>query len=139
MVILDTNVLSETLKPAPSPSVAAWFQATSRSSIYTTAITMAEVLYGVEVLPNGARKCALAAAALNIFEVEMTGRILEFTEDAARAYAGIVVKRRSQGRPMSSTDAMIASVALSRRAALATRNTCDFEGCGVRLVNPFLG
>ncbi|MBE0657521.1 MAG: type II toxin-antitoxin system VapC family toxin [Bryobacteraceae bacterium] len=139
MVILDTNVLSETLKPAPSPSVAAWFQATSRSSIYTTAITMAEVLYGVEVLPNGARKRALAAAALNIFEVEMTGRILDFTEDAARAYAGIMARSRAQGRPMSSMDAMIASITLSRRGALATRNTRDFEGCGVRLVNPFRG
>jgi toxin FitB len=139
MVILDTNVLSETLKPAPSPFVAAWFQATNRSSIYTTAITMAEVLYGVQVLPNGARKRALAAAALKIFEVEMTGRILDFTEDAARAYAGIMARSRAQGRPMSSMDAMIASISLSRRAALATRNTRDFEDCGVRLVNPFRG
>ena len=137
MVILDSNVLSETLKPAPSPSVAAWFQATNRSSIYTTAITMAEVLYGVEVLPNGDRKRALAAAALKIFEVEMTGRILDFTEDAARAYASILAKRRSQGRPMTYMDAMIASIALSRQAALATRNARAFEGCGVRLVNPF--
>lgn len=138
MVILDTNVLSESLKPAPSPSVAAWFQATSRSSIYTTSITMAEVLYGVELLPNGARKRALAAAALNIFEVEMTGRILDFTEDAARAYAGLMARTRAHGRPMSSMDAMIASIALSRRAALATRNTRDFEACGLRLLNPFL-
>ncbi|HNY41874.1 MAG TPA: type II toxin-antitoxin system VapC family toxin [Bryobacteraceae bacterium] len=139
MVILDTNVLLESLRPCPSPSVAAWFQATHRSSIYTTSITMAEVLCGIAVLPDGGRKRALMEAAVKIFEVDLADRVLDFTGDAARAYVRIMAARRAAGRPMSSMDAMIAAIAVSHKATLATRNTRDFEGCGVRLVNPFGG
>ena len=137
MVILDTNVLSESFRPVPSPSVAAWFETTSRSSIYTTSITVAEVLYGIAVLPDGGRKRALMDTAVKIFEVDLADRILDFTEAAARAYARIMAGKRSMGRPMSSMDAMIAAIAVSHKAALATRNTRDFDGCGLRLVNPF--
>ena len=137
MVVLDTNVLLESLRPFPSPSVVAWFQATSRSSIYTTSITMAEILYGIALLPEGGRKRVLTDAAGKIFEVDLADRILDFTEDAARAYARIMAARRAGGRPMSGLDAMIAAIALSRKASLATRNTRDFDGCGLRLVNPF--
>jgi hypothetical protein len=137
MVILDTNVLSESFRPNPTPNVAEWLQSTSRSSIYTTTVTMAEVLYGVAVLPDGKRKRALAEAAANTFEVELLGRILDFDESAARAYARILAGKRSMGRPMSAMDAMIAAIAVSRKATLATRNTSDFAGCGLRLVNPF--
>jgi hypothetical protein len=137
MVVLDTNVISELFRPSPSAQVLDWFHAEPKHLLYTTTVTMAEVFAGLEIMPTGRRRATLTRLANHVFERDFDGRILDFTEDAARAYAGIMA--RAQGRPMSSMDAMIASITLSRRAALATRNTRDFEGCGVRLVNPFGG
>ena len=137
MIVLDTNVLSEALKPLPSPIVIDWLAGQEPSSVFTTAITQAEVLYGVETLPAGRHRMRLLAAVEKMFAEEFEGRILPFDEDAARAFAGIVAARDRAGRPISQFDAMIAAIARSHRAAVATRNTADFQDCGVDVINPW--
>lgn len=137
MIILDTNVLSESLKPVPSPTVLLWLAAQEPTSVFITAMTQAEVLYGVERLKPGKRRNQLLAAVEKIFAEALEGRILPFDEDAARAFARVVAGREALGKPISQFDAMIAAVARSHRAAVATRNTGDFEHCGVRIVNPW--
>jgi predicted nucleic acid-binding protein len=106
---------------------------------FVTTVTMAEILFGVELLPRGKRQDNMRAQAQAMFAEDFAGRILPFDEDAARAFAAIAASRRNQGRPITELDAQIAAIARSREAILATRNTADFEGCGVRLVNPWLG
>jgi len=137
MIILDTNVLAEALRPAPSPIVLHWLAALDRTSAFTTTITQAEILYGMESLPPGKRPTALLAAAEAIFAQEFAGRVLPFDEDAARAYSQIVATRDAAGRPISQFDAMIAAIARAHHAIVATRNTSDFHNCGVVLVNPW--
>ena len=138
MILLDTNVLSEALKPLPSPIVLRWLAAQEPSSVFTTSVTQAEVLYGIETLPPGKRRTRLLAAVEKMFAEEFEGRILPFDEDSARAFAGIVAARDAAGRPISQLDAMIAAIARSHRAAVATRNTADFQHCGVDAVNPWI-
>jgi predicted nucleic acid-binding protein len=137
VIILDTNVLSEALKPVPSLIVLDWLAAQEPSSVFTTTITQAEVLYGIEALPAGKRRTRLLAAVEQMFAEQFEGRILPFDEDAARAFAGIVAARDAAGRPISQCDAMIAAIARSHRAAVATRNTGDFQHCGVEVINPW--
>ena len=138
MIVLDTNVLSEALKPLPSRIVLGWLAAQQPLSVFTTAITEAEVLYGVETLPPGKRRTRLLAAVERMFAEEFADRILPFDEDAARAFAGIVAARDTAGRPISQFDAMIAAIARSHRAAVATRNTADFQHCGIEVINPWI-
>ncbi len=138
MIILDTNVLSELLKPAPSSAVAAWLSKQPTLRLFTTATTQAEILYGVELLPKGKRKLRLEAMVAAIFEQDFDARILPFDSEAARAFPKVAAARRAAGRPIAEFDAQIASIAQSRGATLATRNTADFEGCGVPLFNPWL-
>jgi predicted nucleic acid-binding protein len=137
MIVLDTNVLSETLKSAPDPRVIGWFEAQRRAALFTTTITRAEILYGLALLPDGARKQSLSAAISAIFEEDFAGRLLGFDSDAADVYAQIAVSRKCAGRPISQFDAMIAAVARSRGATLATRNIKDFVDCDVTLVDPW--
>ena len=137
MILLDTNVLSEALKPLPSPIVLRWLAAQEPSSVFTTSVTQAEILYGIETLPPGKRRTRLLAAVEKMFAEEFEGRILPFDEDSARAFAGIVAARDAAGRPISQFDAMIAAIARSHRAAVATRNTADFQHCGIDLINPW--
>jgi len=129
--------VSETLKPAPSEVVLRWLAAQERLSVFVTAITQAEILYGVEVLPAGKRRHGLSAAIEEIFTKDFQGRILPFDQESAREFAKISASRKATGRPISQFDAMIAAIARVHRAALATRNTGDFEHCGVRLINPW--
>ncbi len=138
MLVLDTNVLSEALRPLPSDIVLRWLAAQQPSSVFTTSVTEAEVLYGVETLPAGKRRLRLLAAVEKMFAEEFAGRILPFDEDAARAFAKIVATRDTAGRPISQFDAMIAAIARSHRAAVATRNTADFQGCGIDVINPWV-
>jgi predicted nucleic acid-binding protein len=137
VIVLDTNVLSEALKPAPFVTVLHWLGAREPSSVFTTTITQAEILYGIETLPPGKRRMGLLAAVERVFAEEFEGRILPFDEYAARAFAGIVAGRDRAGRPISQFDAMIAAIAVSHRAAVATRNTADFEHCGIDVINPW--
>jgi toxin FitB len=137
MIILDTNVLSEVMKPAPAGEVLAWLGAQPTASVYTTSITQAEILHGVMLLPPGRRRRALEQAATSMFAEDFGGRILGFDTEAAPPYALIASRRRRAGRPISHFDAQIAAIALSSGAAIATRNVADFEGCGVALVDPW--
>ncbi|OOG24809.1 VapC toxin family PIN domain ribonuclease [Thioalkalivibrio denitrificans] len=139
MIILDTNVLSELMRASPDEGVVRWLAAQPASSLYTTTVAQAEILYGVCLLPDGRRRDGLMTAVEDMFAVDFRGRILPFDSDAAHAYARIAVGRRQAGRPISQFDAQIAGIALSRDAGVATRNVTDFEGCGVRLYNPWAG
>jgi hypothetical protein len=139
MIVLDTNVLSETLRPAPDPRVLAWFAAQRRASLFTTTITQAEILYGLGLLADGARRRALSSAIDAIFKEDFSGRLLTFDRDAAEVYAQIAVARKGAGLPISSFDAMIVAVARSTGATLATRNVKDFAECGVALIDPWAG
>ena len=136
MIVLDTNVLSEVVRLSPSPNVVSWLAEQAPLSVLTTAITQAEMLYGLGSLPAGKRRSILQAALEQIWG-EFSGRILPFDEDAARAFAKIVAARDALGRPMSQLDGMIAAIARSRGAALATRNVADFQGCGLRIIDPW--
>jgi predicted nucleic acid-binding protein len=137
VIVLDTNTLSEALKPAPSEAVLRWLGAQEALEVFITTITQAEVLYGIELLSDGRRKARLSLATEKLFEEDFRGRILFFDEEAARLFAKIVIHRKAVGRPISQFDAMIAAIARSRNATVATRNTRDFEECGIRLINPW--
>jgi predicted nucleic acid-binding protein len=137
MIVLDTNVLSEVISTPTSPRVLEWLAARDMSEVFITSITQAELLYGVELLPEGKRRAFLANAIDGLFSEDFQGRVLPFDEEAARHYSYILSTRRSMGRPMSQLDCMIAAISRSRQAALATRNTKDFENCGVTLINPW--
>ncbi|MBI4194540.1 MAG: type II toxin-antitoxin system VapC family toxin [Betaproteobacteria bacterium] len=137
MILLDTNVVSELMKPAPAESVARWMAAQPATSVYTSSITEAEILLGVMLLPAGRRRNAIQAAAEAMFAEDFAGRILAFGSDAARLYARIGMERRRAGRPISHFDAQIAATARSAGASIATRNVADFDGCGVKVINPW--
>jgi len=138
VIILDTNVLSEVMKQVPSAQVLRWLASQPALTLFTTTLTQAEILYGIELLPRGKRRTALQSAVEAMFEEDLGGRLLPFDSDAARVFPGIVAARRALGRPMSQIDAQIAAIARSRRAAVATRNTNDFEDCGVTVLNPWV-
>jgi predicted nucleic acid-binding protein len=137
MFILDTNVISEILRQQPDRSVVAWFESQPRDQLFTTAITQAEILYGLALLPKGSRREKLSEVSHLIFEEDFDGRILAFGSDAAGHYADLVAVRKFAGRPISQFDAMIASIARLHGAGIATRHTSDFESCGVEVTNPW--
>jgi toxin FitB len=137
MIIVDTNVLSEVMKVSPSPRVVDWWNSHPEAELYLTSITQAEILAGIELLPKGKRRAAIAQAAEATFREDFTDRILPFDSEAAREFARIIAARRKLGRPISQPDAQIAAIARNCRAVLATRNTGEFEHCGVKLVNPW--
>jgi toxin FitB len=138
MTILDTNVLSELMKPAPSPRVTQWIRSRGPTrELCVTTITVAEVLFGIELLPKGKRRDSLLADVEATFTADFAGRILPFDDAAARAFPEIALIRRIRGRPIPLFDAQIAAIAKANGAILATRNTTDFESWGVRLVNPW--
>ena len=137
MIVLDTNVVSELLRPAPVPQVEAWLAAQDGATIYFTTVGEAELRHGVAILPAGWRRSTLAEAIEGMLEEDFHDRILPFDRAAARAYAAIAAERRAAGRPISQFDCQIAAIARARDAAVATRNTADFEGCGVELIDPW--
>jgi toxin FitB len=137
VIVLDTNVLSEVLKPSPAVRVLEWLAAQPASQLFTTAITQAEILYGLELLPKGKRRSALQLAVRAVFEEDFAGRVLPFDSAAALVFSQIAAARRSMGRPITQLDAQIASIARSRVAVIATRNTADFQDCGVGIIDPW--
>ncbi|MBW8301491.1 MAG: type II toxin-antitoxin system VapC family toxin [Hydrogenophaga sp.] len=137
MIVLDTNVLSELLAPSPSPAVVAWLAAQPAAAVFTTAVTEAEILYGLALLPDGRRRQALEAAVRPIFSEDLAGRVLAFDREAAASYAAIAARRRALGRPISQFDAQIAAIAVSRGASIATRNVADFAETGALVINPW--
>jgi predicted nucleic acid-binding protein len=139
MIVLDTNVLSEAWRPKPSAKVLGWMRSQPSARLFTTAITEAELLYGVALLPDSKRRRALESAVRLIFAEDLAGRVLPFDSAAAREYADIAAARRRAGRRMPEADAQIAAIARSRGAALATRNVEDFADCGLTVVSPWEG
>lgn len=137
MIILDTNVLSELLRPTPAPQVEAWLAAQNGASVYFTAVGEAELRHGVAMLPAGRRRDALSQAIEGMLDEDFRDRILPFDREAARAYAAIAAERRAAGRPISQFDCQIAAIARAQGASVATRNTGDYEGCGVELIDPW--
>ena len=137
MIILDTNVLSELVRLPPHEAVTRWTLQQPRTALFTTTVTQAEMLYGIALLPEGQRKQQLYALVQETFNQEFKRKVLSFDETAAQAYASIAAARRRAGNPISQSDAMIAAIAQSRGAALATRNVRDFVDCGVLVINPW--
>ena len=136
MILLDTNVISEMMRPAPAPDVLAWLDACAYNELYVSAVTRAEILLGIELLPPGRRRTAIAETAERLFTT-FTTPILPFDAEAAAVFATIASDRRRAGRPMDVLDAQIAAIARCHNAALATRDLADFAHCGVRLINPW--
>jgi toxin FitB len=139
VIILDTNVLSELMRPKPSPRVVLWVAKQPATELFTTSITEAEIFYGIELLTKGRRREGLLAAAEAMFAEDLVGRVFGFESEAARAFSKIAAHRRVLGRPISHADAQIAAIAQVRSARLATRNVEDFEDCGLDVVDPWNG
>ncbi len=137
MIILDTNVLSELMRPKPSPAVVAWVAEQSGPELCTTVVTEAEIFYGIELLAKGKRRNSLLEAAEAMFTEDLAGRVFSFESDAARMFSRIAAQRRALGRPISHADAQIAAIAQVRKAKLATRNADDFRDCGIDVVDPW--
>jgi predicted nucleic acid-binding protein len=137
MLILDTNVLSAIMAPKATPEVAAWIARQSDESLFTTAISQAEILAGLAIMAEGRRRRQLEATAHGIFVEDFEGRILSFDTAAATAYADVLAARRRSGRPTPPLDCMIAAIAISHGAAVVTRDVGGFEGCGLTLINPW--
>ncbi len=139
MTILDTNVLSELMRPEPSIQVIAWMARQPAKELCTTAITEAEIFYGIQLLHQGQRRNGLLTAAEAIFAEGLAGKVIGFDREAARIFAEVVARRRALGKPINHPDGQIASIARMCGARLATRNRADFEECGVEIVDPWNG
>jgi len=140
MILLDTNVLSELMRPAPEPRVVRWLDSCSGEDVWVSAVTEAEILLGIQLLPKGRRRDGFTDLAGRMFEVDFSGRCLPFDTGAAVAYADIVATRTRLGSPISVEDAQIAAIARAGGLALATRNIKDFAGIeGLRVIDPWSG
>jgi len=137
MIILDTNIVSEFMTSPPSGAVLRWLNDQNTPSLYLTSITIAEIAYGLSVLPMGKRKRLLDERFKLFVASGFDQRILTFDESAAYIYGDLLAHRRKLGCPMSCFDGQIASIARSRGFAIATRNTKDFNDCQLELINPF--
>ena len=137
MIVVDTNVISEVMRPQPSPAVLDWLNTQESNLLFITTVTLAEIGYGLRVLPDGLRRRQLQTRFEQFIAQAFEERVLDFTAPAAHAYAELMGHRKERGRAMSLPDGQIASIALAHGFAVATRNIKDFEGCGIELINPF--
>lgn len=137
MILLDTNIVSEIMRPEPSTTVVDWMDNQVPGLLFLCSFTVAEIQYGLEALPDGARREALQDAFFRFLDEGFDGRILDFDLDAARIYGRLMAHRRRLGRPLSVPDGQIASIAMARHFTLATRNVRDFEHLAIQMVNPF--
>ena len=138
MILLDTNVLSELMKAKPAPQVVAWIDQQPAGQLYISAITVAEILYGIARLPDGKRKTSFADLARLMFEEDFAGRILPFDTKAASRYASLAATSEAQGRVADMADAQIAAIAALYDAPVATRNVRHFDHLGVSVINPWV-
>jgi len=136
MIVVDTNVVSELMRPSPSEAVVAWVEGQPTRELYTSAVTLAEVLYGIERLPAGLRQEELRSAATEVFGA-FTDQVLAFDQAAAGEYALVVTERERLGLPIDGFDAQIAAICRARGAALATRNVSDFRETGIEVIDPW--
>jgi predicted nucleic acid-binding protein len=137
MIILDTSVISELTRPVPDPGVVSWLDSLPAEDTAITAVTAAELQYGVRRMPDGRRKDELSAAVHALINDDFRNRVEPFDLSAADQYADVVTVRERAGQPISTADAQIAAICRVLSATLATRNTSDFTGAGVSLVNPW--
>jgi hypothetical protein len=138
VILLDTNVISELMRPEPEARVVAWVDRLDRNKAGITAITVGEILYGIGILPDGIRRKNLLEAAASVFDGYLAGHVYPFDRRAAVEYAHLVANRERDGSPISMPDAQIAGICLATHAGLATRNTKDFTGTGIELCNPWV-
>ncbi|MFG1678122.1 type II toxin-antitoxin system VapC family toxin [Micromonospora sp. NPDC049282] len=136
MIVLDTNVVSELMRAEPAPVVLAWLRQNSGTGLHTTAVTVAEIRYGIARLPDGQRRDSLQQAANEIFAA-FPRQVLPFDLAAAGAYADVVAGRDRLGRPIDGFDAQIAAICRAQVATLATRNSKDFADTGIEVVDPW--
>ena len=136
MIVLDTNVISEAMKPQPHPAVRAWLNDQAAETLYISSVTLAELLFGIAALPAGKRKDMLALAVDGLLEL-FQGRVLPFDNEAARQYAELAVIARAAGRGFPTPDGYIAAIAVSRGYIVATRDTAPFQSAGVAIINPW--
>ena len=139
MIVLDTNVVSELMKPGPAAGVKRWFAGLTEEPVATTAVTLAELKAGIAFLPHGQRRAALMGALNRVVRVGVGLPIIAFGEDAADVYAALARARRQAGLHIDVADMMIAAVCVLADATLATRNVTDFDGTGLRVVDPWSG
>ena len=137
MIVLDTNVVSELMRPAPSEAVLAWFAAQDAADLYLSAIAEAELRRGAAMLPAGKRRDQLLVVMDAMIAEDFAGRILPFDSAAAQAFVLVSLERRAAGRPISFADGQIAATARAQGAAIATRNTADFADCGIAVIDPW--
>jgi toxin FitB len=137
MILLDTNVLSEPLRPQPDRNVLAWLDAQAAESLYLSTVSLAEMLLGIETLPAGKRRKALAASIDEKIIALFGERIVPFDLSAAENYARIVARARKRGHPISVADAQIAAIAASRQFSVASRDVAPFQAAGVPVINPW--
>ena len=137
MIVLDTNVVSELMRPRGEAHVIAWADEQPADRVYLTAVTTAELRYGVARMPDGRRKTDLADRLQRTIAEEFASRILSFDDNAAALYADIVMGRERRGLPISMADAQIAAICRHHGAGLATRNTKDFAHTGIDVIDPW--
>jgi predicted nucleic acid-binding protein len=137
MIILDTNVISESLRPRCSDAVTAWLDAQAAETLYITAVNAAELWAGVAVLPDGARKRALEASLHDLLERLFGERLLPFDGPAAEAYAELTRRTATAGTPLPLADGLIAAIALAHGFAVASRDTAPFVAAGIKVFNPW--
>ncbi|MCK9509883.1 MAG: type II toxin-antitoxin system VapC family toxin [Pigmentiphaga sp.] len=138
MIVLDTNVVSEAMKPEPDATLRAWLNEQAVETLYLSSVTLAELLCGMGALPAGKRKDMLDRALTDLLEL-FKDRVLPLDTDAARHYAGLAVTARNGGRGFPTPGGYIAAVAVSRGFIVASRDTSPYEAAGVKVLNPWKG
>ena len=137
MIVLDTNVVSALMRRDPNPKVVAWLDGLPAESVWTTAITVFEVQFGLALLTPGRRRRQLEEAFARALDEDLEHRILPFDQSAAQSAGAMAAKKRRAGRPVEIRDALIAGIVAARKAALATHNTRHFEGLDLPLIDPW--
>ena len=136
MIVLDTNVVSEAMKPDPAPAVRAWLNEQAAGTLYLSSVTLAELLFGIAALPAGKRRNMLGRALDGLMEL-FGDRLLPFDADAARHYAGLAILARTAGRGFPTPDGYIAAIASSRGFIVASRDKAPYEAAGVTVLDPW--
>ena len=136
MILLDTNVVSEAMKPEPAPAVRAWLDAQAAETLYLSSVTIAELMFGIGALPRGRRKDKLTAVLDGVLELFGT-RVLPFDTSAARRYAELAGRARAAGKGFPTPDGYIAAIAAAHDFAVASRNTSAFTAAGLTVIDPW--
>lgn len=136
MIVVDTNVVSEAMRPEPDVHVQGWLNAQSADTLHLASVTLAELMFGLGVMPVGARRTRLSAALDRLLAL-FAGRVIPFDQEGARRFAEMAVRARAAGRPLATADGYIAATAATRGFAVATRNVHDFVDTGVEIIDPW--